>query len=89
MNTKTKAAVAGAIAGVLLLSGCGDIIQSGEVIEKDDRRLIGKVVYKNNLKLRDCVTRNDEGQCRTSWIRVDDRTYESTKIGDWHQHTGE
>ncbi|QAU06527.1 hypothetical protein SEA_WILLIAMBOONE_6 [Gordonia phage WilliamBoone] len=89
MNIKAKAALGAALAGVLLLSGCADVITSGEVIEKDDRRYVGRVWYKNNLKLRDCVTRNDKGQCRTSWIQVDDRTYGSTKVGDWHQYTGE
>ncbi|QBZ72755.1 hypothetical protein SEA_GODONK_167 [Gordonia phage GodonK] len=85
---KVKAAVIGAAAAiVLLLSGCGDTLYSGEVIEKDKWKMYGKTMLENNLKLRDCIVRNDDGECRTDWIRVDDRTFDSTEVGDWHQHT--
>ncbi|ANA86349.1 hypothetical protein BH762_gp006 [Gordonia phage OneUp] len=85
MNKTKKIAAALALAGVLGLTGCGDTVYSGEVIEKKDRIWMGKYYHYNNLHLRDCGFRNSQGQCRTDWIQVDDRTYASTKVGDWHQ----
>ncbi|ANA87330.1 hypothetical protein PBI_KAMPE_96 [Gordonia phage Kampe] len=34
------------------------------------------------IRLRDCVKRNDDGECRTQWREVSETTYEEIEIGD-------
>ncbi|QEM41512.1 hypothetical protein SEA_FORZA_42 [Gordonia phage Forza] len=89
-----KTALGIAFATVIALTGCSAGLKSGEIIEKKYNPESGYFTQVNNVqiwnsvpekwefRLRDCETRDDDGDCRTSWLEVSEDTYDDYKVGD-------
>ncbi|QGF20220.1 hypothetical protein SEA_SIXAMA_41 [Gordonia phage Sixama] len=89
--------LAATVALALSLVACSAGLKEGEVIEKRYSPESGYFTTVNNIqiwntvpeqweiRLRDCETRDDDGDCRTSWLEVSEGTYDDIEIGEHYE----